>query len=63
MLKVKKFEECTCMRLYSVKQNIEGGANLHHPRNRVNYQHLTDTNIIGVKQRKGCKECCFEIFN
>ena len=28
---MKKFEEYTCMRLYSVKQNIEGDANLHHP--------------------------------
>ena len=31
MLKVKKFEECAFMRLYSVKQNIEGDENLHHP--------------------------------
>ena len=30
MLKVKKFQECTYMRLFSVKQNIEGNANLHH---------------------------------
>jgi len=30
MLKVEKFQDCTCMRLYSVKQNIEGDANLHH---------------------------------
>ena len=36
MLKVKKFQECTYMRLYSVKQNIEGDANLYHPpKNRV----------------------------
>ena len=31
MLKVKEFQECACMRLYRVKQNIEGDANLHHP--------------------------------
>ena len=31
MLKAKKFQERKCMRLYSVKQNIEGDANLHHP--------------------------------
>ena len=27
MIKVKKFQECTCMRLYGGKQNIEGDAN------------------------------------
>ena len=32
ILKVKKFQECTCMGLYSVIQNIEGDANLHHSR-------------------------------
>ena len=31
MLKVKKFQECAFMRLYSVKQSIEGDENLHHP--------------------------------
>ena len=37
ILKVKKFQECAWMRLYNVKQNIEGNANLHHPPwNRVN---------------------------
>ena len=30
MLKAKKLEEFTCIRLFSVKQNIEGDANLHH---------------------------------
>ena len=33
MLKVKKFHG-TCMRLFIVKQNIEGDANLHHPPER-----------------------------
>ena len=31
MLQEKKFQEFRCMRLFSVKQNIEGDANLHHP--------------------------------
>ena len=31
MLEIQKFQECTCTRLYSVKQNIEGDVNLHHP--------------------------------
>ena len=36
MLKVGKFQECACTRLYSVKENIEGDVNLHQfPRNRV----------------------------
>ena len=35
-VKSKKFRECRCMCLYSVKQNIEGDANLHHPPDRVN---------------------------
>ena len=30
-VKIKKFQECAFMRLYSVKQNIEGDANLQHP--------------------------------
>ena len=29
MLKVKILQECTCMRLYRVKQNIEDDAKLH----------------------------------
>ena len=36
-LKVKKFWVCAYLRLDSIKENIEGDANLHHPpRNRVN---------------------------
>ena len=36
-LKVKKFLVCAYLRLDSIKENIEGDANLHHPpRNRVN---------------------------
>ena len=36
ILKVKKFQECTYMRL-SIKQNVKGDANLHNlPWNRVN---------------------------
>ena len=43
VLKVKKFQEWTWLRHYSVKQNIEGDANLHHPpgiglKNFWNYQ-------------------------
>ena len=37
-LKVKKFRVCAYLRLDSIKENIEGDANFHHPppRNRVN---------------------------
>ena len=49
ILKVKKFWVCAYLRLDSIKENIEGDANLHHPpRNRVNYPtrlYLNSTNI------------------
>ena len=31
VLKVKKFQECTCLCLYVATQNIEGDENLHPP--------------------------------
>ena len=30
-VKSKKFQECACMRLFIVKQNIVGDVNLHKP--------------------------------
>ena len=36
VLKVKKFQECTCLCLYVATQNIEGDENLHPPpKNKV----------------------------
>ena len=46
LLKVKKFKECTCMRPYSVKQNMKDDANLHLPGKGLSYSSISCICIV-----------------
>ena len=47
ILKVEMFWLCAYLRLDSIKENIEGDANLHHPpRNRVKVANKQKLNTI-----------------
>ena len=44
------FQVCTCIRLYSVKQNMEGDANLHHPSPRGSIKARGTSKFAGLEE-------------